>query len=117
MDSDSFKDFAKEMAEYITNYLENIRDRRVLPTVEPGYMKPLLPSEAPQSPENWKDIMTDIERVIMPGVSTNSPVPFRFVCNFPRRNRIQESSPTCSAALSRASDSPGSQAPLAPSWR
>lgn len=43
--------------------------RRVLPTVEPGYMKPLLPSEAPQSPEEWKDIMADIERVIMPGVS------------------------------------------------
>lgn len=27
MDSDNFKDFAKEMAEYITNYMENIRDR------------------------------------------------------------------------------------------
>lgn len=69
MDPDSFKDYAKEMAEYITDYLENIRDRRVLPTVEPGYMKPLLPSEAPKTPEQWKDIMSDIERVIMPGVS------------------------------------------------
>lgn len=27
MDADNFKDFAKEMAEYITNYMENIRDR------------------------------------------------------------------------------------------
>lgn len=27
MDPDSFKDFAKEMTEFITNYLENIRDR------------------------------------------------------------------------------------------
>lgn len=44
--------------------------RRVLPTVQPGYMKPLLPSEAPQTSESWKDIMADIERVIMPGVST-----------------------------------------------
>ena len=31
MDSDSFKDFAKEMVEYITNYLENIRDRWIFP--------------------------------------------------------------------------------------
>ncbi|XP_011859985.1 PREDICTED: aromatic-L-amino-acid decarboxylase-like isoform X1 [Vollenhovia emeryi] len=69
MDPESFKDCAKEMAEYIANYLENIRDRRVLPTVEPGYMRPLLPSEAPQTPEQWKDIMADIERVIMPGVT------------------------------------------------
>lgn len=29
MDPDSFKDYAKDMAEYITNYLENIRDRQV----------------------------------------------------------------------------------------
>ncbi|XP_018368357.1 PREDICTED: aromatic-L-amino-acid decarboxylase-like [Trachymyrmex cornetzi] len=69
MDPDSFKDYAKEMAEYITNYLENIRDRKVLPTVEPGYMKPLLPSEAPQTPEQWQDIMADVERIIMPGVT------------------------------------------------
>lgn len=34
-------------------------------------MKPLLPSEAPQRPESWKDVMADIEKVIMPGVSTN----------------------------------------------
>lgn len=43
--------------------------RKVLPTVEPGYMAPLLPTEAPQSPEKWQDVMADIERVIMPGVS------------------------------------------------
>lgn len=35
-------------------------------------MKPLLPSEAPQSPESWKDIMADVERVIMPGVSSRT---------------------------------------------
>ncbi|XP_011859981.1 PREDICTED: aromatic-L-amino-acid decarboxylase-like isoform X2 [Vollenhovia emeryi] len=69
MDPESFKDCAKEMAEYIANYLENIRDRRVLPTVKPGYLRPLLPSEAPRTPEQWKDVMADIDRVIMPGVT------------------------------------------------
>ncbi|XP_058799159.1 aromatic-L-amino-acid decarboxylase [Phymastichus coffea] len=69
MDPIAFKDFSKEMTEYIVNYLENIRERRVLPIVEPGYMKPLLPDEAPQHPENWQDIMGDLERVIMPGVT------------------------------------------------
>jgi len=48
--------------------------RRVLPTVEPGYIKPLLPAEAPQMPEQWKDIMADIERVIMPGVSNRTRI-------------------------------------------
>lgn len=32
-------------------------------------MKPLLPSEAPRTADKWEDIMSDVERVIMPGVS------------------------------------------------
>ncbi|KAI4484978.1 hypothetical protein M0802_012897 [Mischocyttarus mexicanus] len=69
MDAENFKEFAKGMVDYITNYLENIRERRVLPTIEPGYMKPLVSSEAPRTAEKWEDIMNDIERVIMPGVT------------------------------------------------
>ncbi|KAK0086708.1 hypothetical protein PV325_002705 [Microctonus aethiopoides] len=81
MDPDSFKDFAKEMTEFITNYLENIRDRPVLPSIKPGYIQPLLPTEAPQSPEKWQDVMNDIERIIMPGVTHwHSP---RFHAYFP----------------------------------
>ncbi|XP_015602412.1 aromatic-L-amino-acid decarboxylase [Cephus cinctus] len=81
MDPNAFKDFSKEMADFITNYLENIRDRRVLPNVEPGYMKPLLPNEAPQTPEKWQDIMGDLEKIIMPGVTHwHSP---RFHAYFP----------------------------------
>ncbi|XP_014230247.1 aromatic-L-amino-acid decarboxylase [Trichogramma pretiosum] len=69
MDPNEFKDFSKDMTSFIVNYLENIRERRVLPTVEPGYMKPLLPEEAPQKAEDWQNIMNDLERVIMPGVT------------------------------------------------
>lgn len=43
--------------------------RRVLPTVQPGYLKPLIPEEAPEKPDQWQDVMADIERVIMPGVT------------------------------------------------
>lgn len=57
------------MIDYIANYLENIRDRRVRPTVEPGYMRDLLPDSAPILGENWEDIFKDIEGVIMPGIT------------------------------------------------
>lgn len=84
MDAPAFKDFAKEMIDYVTNYLENIRDRRVLPTVEPGYLRPMLPASAPQQPDQWQDVMADIERVIMPGVTHwHSP---RFHAYFPTAN-------------------------------
>lgn len=35
--------------------------------MQPGYLKELIPSEAPQQSEPWQSIMKDLERVIMPG--------------------------------------------------
>lgn len=43
--------------------------RRVLPTVQPGYIRTLIPDHAPEKGESWDEIFKDIERVIMPGVS------------------------------------------------
>ncbi|KAG4067045.1 hypothetical protein HA402_000036 [Bradysia odoriphaga] len=84
MEAPDFKDFAKCMTDYIADYLENIRDRRVLPTVQPGYLRPLIPEEAPVKPDQWKDVMADIERVIMPGVTHwHSP---KFHAYFPTAN-------------------------------
>lgn len=42
----------------------------MLPTVEPGYLRPLIPESAPQKPDKWQNIMEDLERVIMPGVGS-----------------------------------------------
>lgn len=43
----SFCILGKEMVDYIADYLENIRSRRVFPNVQPGYMRALLPESAP----------------------------------------------------------------------
>jgi len=59
----------KEMVDYIADYLENIRDRRVFPNVKPGYMKDLLPDFAPIEGEKWENIFADVERVIMQGIT------------------------------------------------
>uniref|UniRef100_A0A3Q3X138 Histidine decarboxylase n=1 Tax=Mola mola TaxID=94237 RepID=A0A3Q3X138_MOLML len=59
---------AKELVDYITQYLVTIRERKVIPDVKPGYMKELLPDSAPTEPEDWESIFSDIERVIMTGV-------------------------------------------------
>ena len=58
------------MVDYIADYLDNIRSRPVFPDVSPGYMRKLVPECAPEEGEAWDDIFKDIERVIMPGVST-----------------------------------------------
>nr|XP_045599003.1 aromatic-L-amino-acid decarboxylase-like [Procambarus clarkii] len=84
MDADQFRAASKEMTEFIASYLSNIRDRRVLPEVAPGYLRPLLPPRAPDTPDEWSDVMADIERVIMPGVTHwHSP---QFHAYFPTGN-------------------------------
>ncbi|XP_021702105.1 histidine decarboxylase isoform X2 [Aedes aegypti] len=69
MDFDEYRKRGKEMVDYIADYLQNIRERRVLPDVKPGYMSNLLPESAPLEGEPWQAIFDDVERVIMPGVT------------------------------------------------
>lgn len=57
------------MVDYIADYLENIRDRRVLPNVQPGYMRKLIPDSTPLEGESWDTIFADIEKIIMPGIT------------------------------------------------
>ena len=57
------------MVDYIADYYETIRERRVFPDVKPGYMRELIPESAPYHSEPWENIFNDIERVVMPGVS------------------------------------------------
>lgn len=55
--------------DYIADYLENVREHRVYPGVQPGYLHKRLPTHAPELPEKWDDIFKDVEDHIMPGVS------------------------------------------------
>lgn len=69
MDIEEYRKRGKEMVDYIADYLTNIRERRVFPNVKPGYMRELVPDQAPTKGEPWEEIFKDIDRVIMPGVT------------------------------------------------
>uniref|UniRef100_A0A8C9YVH5 Aromatic-L-amino-acid decarboxylase n=1 Tax=Sander lucioperca TaxID=283035 RepID=A0A8C9YVH5_SANLU len=69
MDAEEFRRRGMEMVDYVANYLENIEQRPVYPDVEPGYLRSLIPTEAPLEPDNYDDIIKDVDRVIMPGVT------------------------------------------------
>ena len=68
MNSSEFRARGREMIDFIADYMETIGERRVLPDVKPGYLRDLLPSEAPQGPQAWGDIMRDVDQAILPGV-------------------------------------------------
>lgn len=72
MDAAEFRRRGKEMVDYMADYLEKIEERPVYPDLEPGYLRHLIPTEAPLEPEGFEEIMQDVERVIMPGVRSKS---------------------------------------------
>lgn len=55
--------------EEIAGYFDNISDRPVVSTVNPGYLRDLLPSEVPEEGEAWSTIQDDIEAKTMPGIT------------------------------------------------
>ncbi|RZF32474.1 hypothetical protein LSTR_LSTR011328 [Laodelphax striatellus] len=70
MDTTEFRLRGKEMVDYMCEYMDTLAARRVTPHVEPGYLRPLLPAEAPQDAETWDNIMADVESKIMPGAAS-----------------------------------------------
>ncbi|CAD5209481.1 unnamed protein product [Bursaphelenchus okinawaensis] len=79
-----FRKIGKEMIDFIANYMENVHNRRVVPSIEPGYLRELLPETPPSQPETYDKVMQDFEAYIMPGV-THWQHP-RFHAYFPAAN-------------------------------
>ncbi|GMG11257.1 unnamed protein product [Aspergillus oryzae] len=46
-----------------------VPDRRVCPTVTPGYLRPLIPEQPPTEPEEWSQIQADVDTKIKPGLT------------------------------------------------
>ena len=69
MDDDEFRAAAVEVIDYIISYQRTIRERAPLPSVAPGYLRQLVPDEAPAAPDSWRDVLADVERVIQPGMT------------------------------------------------
>ncbi|KAK0393831.1 hypothetical protein QR680_000421 [Steinernema hermaphroditum] len=84
MDPTEFRRRGKELVDYIADYMENIHKRRVVPSIEPGYLRELIPEEAPQQKEGYEKVMQDFENYIMPGI-THWQHP-RFHAYFPAGN-------------------------------
>ncbi|KAK4152506.1 hypothetical protein C8A00DRAFT_44455 [Chaetomidium leptoderma] len=69
MDSQAFREAATATIDEIITYFDTLNTRNVVSSVEPGYLRKLLPSEAPQEGEPWADIQKDVEAKIMPGIT------------------------------------------------
>lgn len=55
--------------DYIADYLETIRDRKVFPDKKPGFLRDQIPDSAPIEGESWAGIFEDFQKIILPGVT------------------------------------------------
>ena len=69
MNSEEFRRYGYQVVDWIANYLENIRDYPVLPSVKPGDLVDRLPDSAPDHGEPMEAILADFEKLIIPGIT------------------------------------------------
>ena len=65
------KEFRKQLhalADWIADFRENIETLRVAPDEKPGAIREQLPGSAPEESESFERIVTDIDRIIVPGM-------------------------------------------------
>ena len=69
MNSEEFRRYGYQVVDWIANYLENVRDYPVLPSVKPGDLVDRLPDSAPEHGEPMEAILADFEKLIIPGIT------------------------------------------------
>jgi aromatic-L-amino-acid/L-tryptophan decarboxylase len=83
MSPEEFRKHGHQVVDWIANYYAQIETYPVLSQVEAGAIRASLPSEAPARPESFEDILADVEKLILPGITHwQSPNFFAyFPCN------------------------------------
>ena len=66
---EEFRKFGKEMIDYVADYMHTVSERDVLPDVQPGFLQDVIPSDAPENPQTFTEIMEDVEKHIIPGIT------------------------------------------------
>lgn len=69
MDLPEFRKHAHELVDWMTDYLENVREYPVKSTVAPGEILKQLPDYAPETSESFDQIMSDFKDIILPGMT------------------------------------------------
>jgi aromatic-L-amino-acid decarboxylase len=69
MTPDQFREVGRRMVDRIADYMERVGDFPVRSRVRPGDVASLLPEHAPERAESWDDILGDLDRVVMPGIT------------------------------------------------
>jgi aromatic-L-amino-acid decarboxylase len=69
MNGEDFRRYGYEVINKIADYLEHIEDLPVVSQVEPNWLKKSLPSSAPETGEDFGEILADVDKFIVPALT------------------------------------------------
>ena len=94
-DSQQFRADGHAVIDWAADYLEGIRERPVMSTVEPGEIRAALPASPPEEAEPFANVLADLDRVLHAGHhALEPPALLRLLLDHLARTR--GSSPSCS---------------------
>ena len=103
MDEGEFRRFGKEMIDWVADYLYGgVEKHPVQSRAAPGEVRSMLPGRPPREGEGFKDIIADLDRIVLPGL-THWQHP-NWHGYFPRTPRARRSSGTSWPAGSGSRD-------------
>ena len=69
MSATEFKEIGYRMVDWLGEFRERLDTLPASSQVEPGWVRSQLAVNAPQSPEPWDEILSDLDEVIVPGLT------------------------------------------------
>ncbi len=69
MPSGDFRKFGYQIVDQLADYFDEMENYPVLSQVEPDWLKNNLPASAPETGEDFGDILGDVDKLIMPAVT------------------------------------------------
>lgn len=69
MTPEEFRQAGYELVDLVADYLAGVGDRPVVPDIQPGDVRAMLPEHPPAAPEPWSAVRADVERIILPTIA------------------------------------------------
>lgn len=69
MTPDDFRRYGHQLIDWIADYRATVDTRPVLERTEPGDIRRLLPAAPPDAGESFDEVLADLDRVVMPGLT------------------------------------------------
>ncbi len=69
MTTERFREYGYAVVDWITHYYDRLESLPVLSSVQPGDIRRSLPPNPPQNGEAFAELISDIDKVILPGIT------------------------------------------------